>query len=108
MLRPLVSTAFAALLVGSGISLSSGAPVEPMAADAGPCITWTQEARPTGFGFRHVVILKSACKKTMSCDVSTDVNPEVQTVGVSPGETREVVTFLEAPGSGFTAKVSCK
>lgn len=77
-------------------------------AGPGPCISWTQESRPTGYGYRHVVVLKSACKKQMSCDVSTDVNPEVQTVSVAPGETREVVTFLEAPGAGFTAKVSCK
>jgi hypothetical protein len=108
VLRPLLSVLTAALLVGGGIGLSSGAPVEPLASDAGPCVTHSQEARPTGYGYRHVVIIRNACKKAMSCEVSSDVNPEVQVVSVPPGETREVVTFLEAPGSGFTARVSCK
>jgi len=79
-------------------------------ADAGVAVCWSysQEARPTGYGYRHVVIVRNGCKKTMSCDVSTDVNPDVTNVSVPAGETREVVTFLEAPGAGFTAKVSCK
>jgi hypothetical protein len=103
----------AALFVCGGIGLSSGAPLSQMGeplADAGPapCMSHTQESRPTGYGYRHVVILRSACKKPSTCDVSTDVNPEVQTVTVPAGETREVVTFLEAPGAGFVAKVSCK
>lgn len=84
-------------------------PVE-LADDAGaaPCVKYWGEARPTGYGYRHVVVLKSGCKKAQTCDVSTDVNPEVQTVPVAPGETKEVVTFLESPASGFTPRVSCK
>ena len=112
-MRPLLSVLTAALLVFGGIGLSSGAPPSQMdepLADAGsaPCWSHTQESRPTGYGYRHVVIVRNSCKKTMSCDVSSDVNPEVQTVNVPAGETREVVTFLEAPGYAFVAKVSCK
>ena len=88
---------------------AAGGSVEPLA-DAGvaPCWSHSQESRPTGYGYRHVVIIRNGCKKVMSCDVSTDVNPDVQNVSVAAGETREVVTFVEAPGSGFTAKVQCK
>jgi hypothetical protein len=103
-LSVLATLATAVLVTVSGPS--RGADV---LADAGvACVTWWGEARPTGYGFRHVVVLKSACTKPATCDVSTDVNPEIQKVTVAPGETREVVTFLEAPGSGFTPRVSCK
>ena len=78
--------------------------------DAGPqqCVTWYGEARSTGYGYRHVVVLKSACKVKKTCDVSTDVNPDVQTVVIAPNETKEVVTFVEAPAAGFTPRVTCK
>ena len=78
--------------------------------DAGPpqCVTWFGEARSTGYGYRHVVVLKSACKVKKTCDVSTDVNPEIQVVSIAPNETKEVVTFLEAVGPAFTPRVVCK
>ena len=87
----------------------AGLPAEPLDADAGPpCWSFTQESRPTGYGYRHVVIVKNACKKQVACNVSTDVNPDAINVSVPPSESREVVTFYEAPGAGFTAKVQCK
>jgi hypothetical protein len=92
-------------LVTALLALIGGAPMQ----DAGaPCVTWHGEARMTGYGFRHVVVLKSACKVVKSCDVSTDVNPEVQKVSIAPNETKEVVTFLEAVGATFTPRVVCK
>ncbi len=103
-----------ALVLGL-LGVSTGAPVElaprPAAAsDAGPapCVKFWGESRSTGYGYRHIVVLKSECKKPQSCDVSTDVNPEVQVVTVSPAETKEVVTFLESPASAFTPRVVCK
>jgi len=101
-----------ALVVGL-LSVSTGAPVElapPAGADAGPapCVKFWGEARSTGYGYRHVVVLKSECKKAQNCEVSTDVNPEVQVVPVAPAETKEVVTFLESPASAFTPRVVCK
>lgn len=98
---PSVVLAFAAAVFGS--------PMGDPPADAGvPCVTWYGESRSTGYGYRHVVVLKSACKVSKTCDVSTDVNPEVQRVTVAAGETKEVVTFLEAVGPTFTPKVVCK
>lgn len=109
---------FAALLapalVFAFMRVAAGAPERPgpveLADDAGPapCVKYWGEARSTGYGYRHVVVLKSECKKAQTCDVSTDVNPEVQKVPVAPGETKEVVTFLESPASGFTPRVTCK
>lgn len=100
---------FQALLFLVAALPSAGGPVEPLGdAGAGPCWSFTRESRPTGYGYRHIVSIKNGCKKTVACDVSTDVNPEVMNVSVAAGETREVVTFLEAPRAFFTAKVSCK
>lgn len=77
--------------------------------DAGAtCLAWWQESRPTGYGYRHVVVIKNGCKKPATCKVSTDVNPEVQTVAVPAGATVDVVTFLEAPAPAFVPTVSCK
>jgi hypothetical protein len=99
-------------LVIAMLRVSAGAPAEsPLADDAGPappCVKYWGEARSTGYGYTHVVVLRSECKKPQTCDVSTDVNPEVQKVPVSPGERKEVVTFLESPASAFTPRVSCK
>lgn len=95
------------------LRVSAGAPVELELADAGdagpaPCVKFRGEARSTGYGYKHVVVLESQCKKDQTCDVSTDVNPVVQKVPISPGETKEVVTFLESPASAFVPKVTCK
>lgn len=77
--------------------------------DAGPpCVSWSGEARSTGYGYRHVVVLKSSCKVKKTCDVSTDVNPEVQSVAIAPSETKEVVTFFESTVPTFTPRVTCK
>jgi len=106
--RLLTALAAPALVLGF-LGLSAAAPVE-LAADAGaaPCVKYWGEARPTGFGYRHVVVLKSECKKPQTCDVSTDVNPDIQQVPIAPSETKEVVTFLESPASAFTPRVVCK
>lgn len=110
-MRRILSALVAPALVFALLRVSAGAvpPVEP-AADAGPapCVRFWGEARPTGYGYRHVVVLESRCKTKQTCDVSTDVNPEVQKVPVDPGQTKEVVTFLESPASAFTPRVVCK
>lgn len=95
------------LLTAALVLLSPGS-AGPMQDAGAPCVTWYGQARPTGYGYRHVVVLQSKCTVKKTCDVSTDVNPEVQTVTVAPNETKEVVTFLEAVGSTFTPRVSCK
>ncbi len=83
-------------------------PPTPAPPNPSTCVAHWGEARSTGYGYRHVVLLSNGCKKAATCAVSTDVNPEVQTVTVAPNAVEEVVTFLEAPGAAFTPKVSCK
>ena len=89
--------------------LSLGAvPGQPMDDAGPPCVAFRGEARSTGYGYRHVVVLTSSCKVNRVCDVSSDVNPEIQKVTVAPNETREVVTFLESTVAQFTPRVACK
>ncbi|MBI2391362.1 MAG: hypothetical protein HYV09_17360 [Deltaproteobacteria bacterium] len=112
-MRRMTFALVAPALVFALLPVSAGAhpEVQPEpAADAGPapCVRFWGEARPTGYGYRHVVVLESKCKTKQTCDVSTDVNPEVQKVPVDPGQTKEVVTFLESPASAFTPRVVCK
>ena len=60
------------------------------------------------YGYNHVVSLTNGCARPATCLVSTDVNPERQTVEVPSNATVEVTTFMGSPSSTFTAKVDCK
>jgi hypothetical protein len=67
---------------------------------------WT-EARYVGFGYNHIVHVANGCNAAASCTVTTNVNPEPQTVAVPPGSRTDVVTFVGSPASTFAAKVEC-
>jgi hypothetical protein len=78
------------------------------ARDAGAaCVAVRAEARYVPYGWSHVVVLASTCPKGASCTVSTDVNPDKQTVTVAKGATVEVITFLSSPSQTFTPLVAC-
>ena len=72
------------------------------------CVKWESEARFVGMGYNHLVHLESRCKVKMTCDVSTDVNPEVTTVELAPKAKKTVTTFVGSPAREFSAKISCK
>ena len=93
------------LLLGS---FSISIPVSVAAAPArNNCVAARSEARYRNYGYDHVVILQSACQKAASCEVSTNVNPEVQLVSVAPGERLELLTFRGSPARDFAARVHC-
>lgn len=71
------------------------------------CVQWHGEVRARAYGYDHFVVLTSSCKKPATCAVSTDVAPEVLTVAVGAGESKEVATFLGSPASEFHPQVSC-
>ena len=73
-----------------------------------PCVRVVPEARFWGAGFNHVVHLTNTCAATADCTVSTDVNPEAQTVVVPGRSETEVVTFLSSPARVFVPSVTCK
>ncbi len=72
-----------------------------------PCVKYWGEARGQAYGFKHVVHLDNQCPKPASCDVSTDVSPEVQKVSLAKDERIEVVTYLESTVANFVPKVVC-
>ena len=72
------------------------------------CVKVRGEARPTGYGYRHVVVLTNGCQVAATCDVASNVNPQSVQVTLAPSERSEVVTFLESPVSAFEPQVSCR
>jgi hypothetical protein len=81
----------------------------PLPADAPQpaCVTFSTEARFVGLAYNHIVHLANGCDVPQSCTVTTDVNPEPQTVAVPPRSTVQVVTFIGSPARTFTAAVQC-
>jgi hypothetical protein len=74
----------------------------------GECVDVRSEASFASVGYDHIVTLKSACKKRVSCSVKTDVNPDPASVDLDPGEEKSVVTWRGSPARVFTPIVKCK
>jgi hypothetical protein len=90
-------------------------PVSPLSAlDAAKpskvagCVDVLAEASFASVGYDHIVTLKSTCKTPMACSVKTDVNPDVASVELEPGESKSVVTWRGSPARVFTPIVDCK
>lgn len=75
---------------------------------AAVCVKWSGTARPSGYGYDHVVTIQNTCEQSASCSVSTNVNTDVMHVDVAPKASTEVVTFRGSPSREFTPKVECR
>jgi hypothetical protein len=73
----------------------------------GGCVDVTSDASFASVGYDHIVTLKSGCRKTVTCTVKTDVNPDAASVQLDPGESQSVVTWRGSPARVFKADVSC-
>ena len=71
------------------------------------CVKSWGEVRARAYGYDHFVVMQSTCKKAAVCAVSSDVNPDAQSVSLTPGESTEVATSLGVPASTFLPKVVC-
>lgn len=100
-------TAFAALVVLSAVA---GVRAEPNApkAEAPACVKHRAEARYRNLGYDHLVHVSNGCDRPVACRVSTNVNPDPVEIALSPGESREVVTWRGSPAREFTARVACR
>jgi hypothetical protein len=94
-------------LLAAGLGAASALHAETKPPPVATCVKSWGEVRARAYGYDHFVHLESSCKKTALCAVSTDVNPEVQTVSLAAGASTEVATFLGSPASTFTPKVAC-
>ncbi|MET0387808.1 MAG: hypothetical protein ABW321_17685 [Polyangiales bacterium] len=74
---------------------------------AGGCVDVTTDASFASVGYDHIVTLKSACPKPMTCSVRTNVNPEATSVHLEPGASESVVTWRGSPSRVFTPDVTC-
>jgi hypothetical protein len=71
------------------------------------CVAARSEARMQAYGFDHLVTIDNRCEATVSCRVSTDVDPAVIPVSVPARETRDTLTRRGSPARAFTARVDC-
>ncbi|MFW5921505.1 MAG: hypothetical protein ACOCUS_06670 [Polyangiales bacterium] len=93
------------------------APADPQAAradgddgggdDVPECVEYWGEARPSGYGYNHVVHVDNDCEQLAKCKVWTDVNTDKQRVDVPAGREKEVVTFVASPSREFEAHAQC-
>jgi hypothetical protein len=75
--------------------------------DSSQCVHFWPEARLRNYAYDHVVHLQSSCHRTASCNVSTNVTPQVVTIAVEPGQALEVVTLRGSENPEFTPFVHC-
>jgi len=99
--RVLVTTVLA-LSVAPLVALAQAAGSRPDCVQAEGFVRWGASA------YNHWVRVENHCARSARCRVSTDVDPQVQTVDVSAGETKEVLTYRGSPARTFTATVSCE
>jgi hypothetical protein len=71
------------------------------------CVHVATESRYVPYGYNHVVRISNGCSRIATCTVSTDVNPEKQSVEVASASIVEVMTFMGSPSATFAARVSC-
>ncbi len=90
------------LFAFSGLGIRESKAATPKCID-----TWT-EAIYRNYGYDHIVHVRNRCERAAACDVSTDVNPEVQHVTVPPAHETAVQTFRGSPARVFVARVNCE
>jgi hypothetical protein len=71
------------------------------------CIEVEAIARWGADAYNHFVVIENHCDRAARCRVSTNANPEVQTVEVRAGGRVELITFRGSPASEFTPNVAC-
>jgi hypothetical protein len=95
----------AALALGVSAVAGSRALAE---GDAGlTCIVSWPEVRYRNYGYDHTVHLRSRCKLTAFCEVSSDVSPKPIEVVVAPRERKDVLVLRGSPTRQFTQRVRC-
>jgi len=100
---------FSGLVVSAAVLATA---TSSQAADAGvpgvpSCIQVQSESRYVPYGYNHIVHLRNGCDRAATCIVSTDVNPQAQTVEVASASAIDVTTFMGAAAQAFVAKVAC-
>lgn len=61
----------------------------------------------SGQGYRHVASFRSTCDEDATCTVSSNSNPEEQSLMVPAGQERSVVLHISSPARGLTVRARC-
>jgi hypothetical protein len=93
-----------ALVSASGSLLAQQARIAGTRPD---CTTVTAQPIFNGSGYNHLVTIANGCATTVSCTVTTDVNPRPISATVEPRQSRTVNTYFNAAAYGFTPTVHC-
>ena len=84
-------------------------PAAPKKPDANECAQVTASVRAEAYGYTHIVTLKNACDKPVSCEVWTDVDPSPRKLlKAAPGESDFVVTRRGSPARAVEASKDCR
>jgi hypothetical protein len=95
------------LALGLTVALTPVAPPASAPTPADKCVKYWGEARYAALGYNHLVHVANACAVAADCVVSTDVNPEPQSVTVGGRSEVIVSTFLGSPARTFAPRVKC-
>lgn len=101
----------AALFITMAISGASAGFVSHSAADtleAPECVAVSKSTPYRGYGYAHIVTLRSTCEENLSCRVSTDVTSDEVMVDLASGQSSSVTTRVGSPASTFEAFVACE
>ena len=103
------ATAVCVLLLGvasvSSRARADDAPTSDKALTA--CTEVHAEVAYENLGYTHTVVLTNHCKKPVTCEITTNANPEPVSVSLDPDETHSIVTFRGSPAREFTPTVHC-
>jgi hypothetical protein len=105
MTRARLSILAAIALVSASGSLS--AQQARIAGTRPECVTVAAQPIFNGSGYNHLVTITNGCAASVSCTVTTDVNPRPISVAVEPQQSRTVNTYFNAAAYGFTPTVHC-
>lgn len=72
------------------------------------CVRVEAIARWGADAYNHFVRVENGCDRRVRCSVSTDVNPDVQSIELAPNQSVEVITFRGSPAREFTPRVTCE
>ncbi|MCA9646247.1 MAG: hypothetical protein KC492_36405 [Myxococcales bacterium] len=104
-----------ALVPGARVALAASTstpppqePAELAKATGQSCVEYTTQVVYRNYGYDHLVQLRSACQKPVTCHVASDSNPSGVDQSLAPGQSESVLLFRGSPASEFTASVSCR
>ena len=71
------------------------------------CLSMEKVVTFSGAGYRHAASFTSTCDRDAACVVSSNSNPEAQSLTVPAGQQRSVVFHTSSPARGLEVRARC-